>query len=187
MKTLYKNCPWLLILFFAVSCSQELTYNEAISKNKARLDDPREIADADFLVEVKSVNILETSLTQLASDTAYASAVVELARQALADHLVMSEDLQKLANKEKIKLPDLMSNEHQSIYNRVLANDREDFDQGFIEALKRVNEDINKDFMNMATEAYDPDIRAFAARKLDMVRVHSEKINEVESKLLSTY
>lgn len=187
MKTLYKNILLFFILMIAVSCSQELSYTEALEKNRERFDDPQMVEDARFLVDAKSANMLEIRLTQMAADSGYASAVVDLARQNLNDHQELSEDLEDLARKKRVKLPTMMSNEHQSLVHKVASSDREDFDENFMDALQKVNKSLYEDFMDKATEANDADIRAFAARKLDVVRAHSDRIDNVQSKLLSTY
>lgn len=186
MKTIYSKIPALLLVLLVLSCSQELSYNEAMDKNRSKLSQ-EELEDANFLVEMKSANILQEKLTQLAIDTGYASSVVDMARQNITDHEKMNEDLREIASKKKVKLPAMMSQMHQGMYNQVAVSDRDEFDENFMRTLKRINQDINDEFMDQATEANDADVRAFAARNLDMARIHSERIKQVEGRMLSTY
>lgn len=186
MKALYIKIPVWLVAVIALSCSGGLSYKEAMDKNRSKLNQ-QDLADANFLVEMKSANLLQLQLTQLAIDTGYASSVVDMARQSVEDHLEVSEELRQVASKRKIKLPSQMSEMHQGMYNQVAASDRDEFDENFIRTLKRINDDVHNEFMDMATEANNPDVRTFAARNLDVTRVHSERIKQVESKMLSTY
>jgi putative membrane protein len=190
MKTHYKfllRCAFVLTAVFLISCSQTLTYQEAVSKNERKITDVAKLQDARFLVDAKSFNILEMKLAEAAITSGYASTVVDLARKHLDDHKDMQEDLNTLARKEKIVLPTLMNDKHQMYMLDVTQSSREDFDTKYIEALQRINEENKEQYMRMATDAKDADIRAFAARKLDMLRDHTTRMEEVKSKLMNTY
>lgn len=191
MKTLYNTfiVNFLLLLMFLLmaSCSSTMTYQEAMSKNERRIQDPEKLQDARFLVEAKSFNMLEMRLTENAITSAYASAVVDLARQYLQEYKDMDDDLETLARREKIALPVAMNDKHQGYLSEVITSDRQDFDQNFIAMIRKMNEENKEQYLNMATEAKDADIRAFAARKLDMLRSHATRMDEVEKKLMNTY
>jgi putative membrane protein len=191
MKILYKLCKATVIALTAIclasSCSQNLTYHEAMSKNQRKIDDPNRLADANFLVDAKSFNILETKLAELATTTGYASKIVELARKDMDAHKNFSEDLDKLASREHVVLPDNMNDQHQNMYYELVKTDREDFDKSYLTLLARVNNDVTQQFQKMATDAADGDVRAFAAKKLDLLRNQEKLIDNVEDALLNTY
>jgi putative membrane protein len=190
MNTYYKfllRCSFVLTAVLAFSCSQTLTYQEAVNKNERKITDVAKLQDARFLVDAKSFNILERKLAETAITSGYASAVVDLARKHLDDHKDMQEDLTTLARKEKITLPTMMNDKHQMYMLDVTQSSREDFDNKYIETLQRINEENKEQYMRMATDAKDADIRAFAARKLDMLRDHTTRMEEVRSKLMNTY
>jgi putative membrane protein len=190
MKTLYKTiqaCMIFALTFMAASCSQNLTYHEAMSKNQRKINDPNKLVDANFLVDAKSFSILETKLAELASTTGYASKIVELARKDLDAHKKFTEDLSRVASREKVVLPDNMNDEHQSLYYELVKADREDFDKSYLQLLAKVNQNTSQEFAKMATDAKDEDVRAFAARKLDLLRNQEKSIDDVEDALLNTY
>jgi putative membrane protein len=143
--------------------------------------------DSNFLVDAKSFSLLETKLAELATTTGYASKIVELARRDVDAHKDFAEDISKLASREKIVLPDNMGDQHQSMYYELVKADREEFDKLYLQMLDKVNEDMSQQFERMATGATDGDVRAFAARKLDMLRNQEKTINDVEDELLNTY
>jgi putative membrane protein len=190
MNTFYKlfnRCLLVLIAVFLISCSQTLTYQEAMNKNERKITDVTKLQDARFLVDAKSFNILEMKLAETAITSGYASAVVDLARRHLQDHKDMEDDLNTLARREKIVLPTLMNDKHQMYLLEVSNSNREDFDTRYIETLQRINEENKEQYMSMATDAKDADVRAFAARKLDMLRNHATRMEEVRSRLMNTY
>jgi putative membrane protein len=105
----------------------------------------------------------------------------------LKDHDRLEDELASLARREKIKLPKEMNEEHEDYVEDVAKADREDFDKEFLTALKKINEETNERFMAMATDAKDADVRAFSARKLDLLKAHAQKMERVEQDLLNTY
>lgn len=177
----------LMISLMVLSCSQNLTYQQAVSKNQKKIDDPNRLTDANFLVDIKSFSILEAKLAELATTTGYSSKIVDLARKEMDILKNFNEDLGKLASREKIILPDNMNDQHQSIYNELVRSGREDFDKTYLKTLVDVNDQVSEQFSKMATAASDGDVRAFAAKKLDMVREREKKLDEVEDTLLNTY
>jgi putative membrane protein len=190
MKKLYCCQNLLIVVLLAIllsACSQDLSYLEAMRKNERKIEDTGKLEDAKFLVEAKSYNLLESRLTQLATTTGYASKVVELAKRNLNDHEKMEEELDNVARKEKVVLPSEMDETHEASYYEVSKTSREDFDKAFLREMKELNDNIMQKFLVMATEAKDDDVRAFAARKLTMLRTHAERFDEVEKELLNTY
>jgi putative membrane protein len=192
MKTLYvksilNSMQLVIVTTILVSCSSSLTYQEAVSKNERKIEDPEMRSDARFLVEAKSFNLLEMRLTENAVTSGYASAIVDLARTQLQELEDMNDDIDELGRKEKIALPTAMSDQHQSNLFQVTSTDRQDFDRDFIMTMKRINDENKEQYLNMATEAKDADVRAFAARKLDMLRNHATHMEEVEKQLMNTY
>jgi putative membrane protein len=191
MKTLYNASVRILalagVMIFAVSCSGDLSYQEAINKNDRKIEDEGKRSDARFLVEAKSFNMLELKLSELASTTGYAASIVDLAKRNRKDFEKMNDEIEKLAAREKIALPESMGDEHQATFFEVSKADRQDFDKEYLLAMKKVNEANLERFLRMATDAKDADVRAFAARKLDMMRMHEQRVSEVDDKLLDTY
>jgi putative membrane protein len=186
-RTIEKVFSVVALLAILSSCSQDLTYQEAMNKNRRHIEDSERLDDARFLVDAKSLNVLEVELCELASTSGYASAIVNLAKKHLADHKKMKEELEDLAYREKVSIPSVMDVNDVDVYNKVYRADRQDFDKNFIAAIKEINTKNMKKFLTMATEAKDADVRAYAARKLDVLRTHEERMEEVERELLNTY
>lgn len=190
MKIIYRQSQLLLFvigLLFMVQCSPNLGYQEAMNKNEANITDSKALEDAKFLVEAKSYNILAGRLAEIAIKNGYAASIVKMANETSGDHKNMTEDINSLAKSKKIKVPSSMNEDHRKILDEAEQTSREDFDKNYIRLLRRVNTDNTSIYMSKATEAHDADVRAFAARKLDMLRAHATKIDDVEKELLNTY
>lgn len=185
--TLARMVPVVIILALAAACSSELTYQEAMRKNRTKIEDIQKLGDAQFLVDARSYNILEKKMAELAMTSGYAADIVNMAKGNLDDHKELEDELEELARKEKIKLPASMDERHLSVYNSLAGLDRAEFDKQYLRTLKQVNEENTNRYLDMATEAHDADVRAFAARHLDVFRSHARKIGDVDQILLSTY
>jgi putative membrane protein len=182
--------PLLLILVTIVliaGCSGDVTYKEALEENREKIEDPKTLEDANFLVEAKSLNILATKLSALASDSGYSSALVSFARSHAEQHKEMEEDLQDLAKEKDITMPAEMTEEHKALYYQLSSANRQEFDRNYIKIIKKINEENKSLYTRNATGANDPDIRAYAARKLDPLQANLESISKIEEQLLQTY
>lgn len=187
MAKLYKVLMLSLVSIIFVSCSQDLTFQEAMNKNQRKIEDPGRLDDAKFVVEAKSFNLLEKKLSQLAITSGYAATVVAMAKKNSKDYNDLDEVIDELARKEKIAVPTVMNETHQADYYKIANADKEDFDKDYITALREINQENMQRFLTMATEAKDADVRAFAARKLDVLRNQALRMDEVEKQLLNTY
>lgn len=176
-----------LSIFVLSACYSSLSYNEAIQKNASRIEDPTRHDDARFLVEAASYNMLATKMAEAAVKSGYSASLVSLARNNQEQHEEMGKELKKLARKEKIILPAEMSDEHQKLLAELTSSDRSAFDRTYIRILSEVNQDDQQQFAQMATGAKSDDIRAFAARKLDLFESHKNQLQTVDAELLRTY
>jgi predicted outer membrane protein len=169
------------------ACSQELSYYEAMSKNQRKVEVPEKLNDAKFLVNAQNYSLLESQLAALAISSGYSAAVVTMSKNSLEVNKEMQENIEDLARKEKIKIPVSVDEKNDKLYQEAVATERSDFDKTYLRMLKSTKEEQIQDFMRMATEAYDDDVRAFAARHLASLKNQQEKLDEVEKELLRTY
>ena len=190
MKTLYtKIISGFCILISAAiiaACSSSLSYNEALQKNYGRVD-PENHNDAKFLVDAASYNLLATRLAEAAINSGYSASIVALAKENLELHEDMGQELKNLARKEKMVLPAEMNDSHQALLTELTSSDRREFDRNYVRILRSVSEEDSQKFSQMATEAKSEEIRAFAARKLDVFKSHESELQTVDAELLKTY
>lgn len=173
-------------LLVNAGCSSSVSYEEALTKNKDRFEDPSALEDAKFLVESKSRNMFTIQVLKLASESGYSSVVVNFAKQTLPEHEKLDEEIVDLAKDIDVTLPDELSKEHQTLLSELTSVPKENFDNTFSRIIGSVNEENNSFFTTKATRASDPDVRAFAARKLDLLREHSQLLSTMQSQLLNT-
>lgn len=169
------------------SCSSSLSYNEAIQKNTSKVEDPERLDDARFLVDAASYNILATRMAEAAINSGYSASLVSLAKENLEEHEEMGNELKKLARKEDMFLPEEMHSDHERLLAELTSSDRREFDRTYIRILTEVSDQDSQKFSQMATDAESEEIRAFAARKLDLFKSHKDQLQTVDAELLRTY
>ncbi len=189
MKTFTNLSAVLLYLLLAgvlFSCSNTMTYEEAMEANRNRIEEPERLGDAQFLVEIKSHNMFQLELLNLANESGYSSEMVNLGKDNIGPFQTLDTDLTDVAKKEKFRLPTELSESHASRLAAVKGASRQEIDQMIIAELARSNSEVLQKFTSHATEGYDPDVRAFAARKIGALRAHHDAIRKVEEGLLTT-
>jgi predicted outer membrane protein len=175
-----------MIVVLLGSCASNLSYQQAMDKNRRSLDDMNRLADAQFLVEAQSFNLLEKSINELAIKNGYSSELVNYGKKSFKKHDELENELSKLSRKEKIKVPSGMKDEHQRIYDDLAATGRADFDKTYVDVLQEVNEDNIELLEEQSSKAFDDDIRAFAARKLGMLRASITALDNIDDRLMHT-
>lgn len=185
MKHLKLTYIFLALVFSTVACSPgNLSYTEAQERNLKKLDTEAQRTDAQFLVDAANYNLLFNALSTRAAERGYARVVVDFAQQSLTDHQRMNDDIKKLAKDKKIAIPATMSERYQQMLNELATVDKRRFDKTYLNTAETVHERAIRLFEDAALNANDSNIRAFAAAKLDMIRSHARKADELENQLL---
>lgn len=173
------------LMLACASGNSKLTYTEALQRNEKKIASEELKKDAIFLVNAKSHSLLVEQLSILAQEKGYASAIQAFATKLVADHQQLNEELNELAASQKIALPKEMSDVHKQLLEEVATAPREEFDRKFINTTERIYEDLIAMYKNVATSAFNDEVRAFAARKLSVLRTNQQRADELESQLLS--
>lgn len=190
MKT---SLPFLSTIFFVIalllmsSCAGNLSYQQALDKNRRTLESMEKLEDAQFLVEAQSLNLLQQRANELAMEKGYSAAVVSFAKKNADAYEDFGDDLAKVARKAKIKIPSEMKSEHAQKLDELSSIARSDFDSRFIDILEEINDEHTDLFEEQASEANDDNVRGFAANKLGMLRSNLEDMSRVDDELMQTH
>lgn len=137
--------------------------------------------DHEFMVAAASGGLMEVELGKMASDNAASAQVKQFGRSMVTDHGKANEELKALAAKKNITIPAMPGNDHEEEINDLKTKKGADFDKAYMNLMvKAHNEDVNK-FEEAANGAKDPEIKAFAAKTLPVLKQHHEmakKIND---------
>jgi putative membrane protein len=139
--------------------------------------------DTRVLTEAASTSMLSMELSRIAEERAVTPEVKEFARELSQEHSGVKQDLEGVAQRKQIVLPQAMSQDHQDKVENVTEQSGLDFDREFIEEIISVHRDKVDDFESLSRDSDDPEIREFAINVLPSLRMQLEKAERVENQL----
>ncbi len=143
----------------------------------------RQERDAEFMVDAAASGMLELEMGKLAQQKATTPAVRSLAQRLVQQHGVVSTALRNLAQQKNLVLPTGLGGDQQKTYAELSALTGVQFDKQFITTVKEAHQRDTDAFEDMSKDAYDGDIRGFAAKYLPTLEQHLEDVEAVEDQV----
>jgi len=159
------------------------TRNEAEDTNDSALSTKNAEKDAQFVVDVVTSNYGEVKLTQLAQQKSANKELKDVAKMLEADHTALLSDLKTMASKKGITVPTEESGEAKDKLKDLTNEKASDFDKEWCETLMDNHKNSISKYENAATDATDPDVKAFVNTVLPKLRMHHDKLMECHKKL----
>ncbi|WP_375434685.1 DUF4142 domain-containing protein [uncultured Hymenobacter sp.] len=149
--------------------------NEAITEKQER--------DAEFMVTAASSSMLDLELSQIAQRKATSPDVKYVAQTVAGEHGPMQTDLKTVADRKNIVLPTNLGQDQADRVGELSALNGPAFDRKYLDLLEDSHKRSIDEFNDMSDEAYDGDIRAFAAKYLPILKRHREAAEQAADKL----
>ena len=183
--------PSLLLLgVFVAACGAETNKDpvaEAKFQNEKRIGNEdvtsKQERDAAFLVNVASYSMLDVEMSQMAQRKATSPDVKYLAQLIVGEHAAMQKALQQLASQKSIVLPAGLGAEQAKRLGELGALNGPAFDRTYVDLLESSHKTSIDEFDDMSDDAYDGDIRAFAANYLAPLKTHLDAAEKLSDKL----
>ncbi|SMB93681.1 putative membrane protein [Hymenobacter roseosalivarius DSM 11622] len=167
--------------------SQKDPVAEARFQNEKRIGEAavteRQERDAEFMVNAASSGMLELEMSKLAQQKSATPAVRSLAQRLVQQHGQVSTALRNLAQQKNLMLPSGLGSDQQKQYADLSALTGTQFDKRYVEMLLETHKTDIDAFEDMSKDAYDGDIRGFAAKFLPALEQHQEEVGVVEDQL----
>jgi predicted outer membrane protein len=169
----------LLALSFILSfCAPALAASFAPSKTNGAESTPRGVSSDDsksserhdrhFVVEVLKINHNEGVIANLMAERAVTREVGDLARQLVSDLDAATRELQALAEKKNIALPEPRSEAGDlKTWNE---KDQKSLDADYLKRVKKILDELADLYGKAAEKSADPEIVAFAKKLHSAVR-----------------
>jgi putative membrane protein len=158
-----------------VSCGKK---HEADSKavaqeeNKEQFDDRSEKDDAAFAVAATDGALLEIELGKLAATRASAEEIRILGQTVSDDHGRANAELGGMIDSKGISVPATLSAESQKKFDELSAKKGAEFDQAYAAFMVNDHQEEIEAYKKQATNGTDPDLKAWAARKVPILQHH---------------
>jgi len=148
--------------------------------------------DGKFVHKAMKGGKSEVALATMASERASSSADVKSFAQRLA-HTKANQELTELASRKGLDTTTSTraksdndcgkDNKDQAMMDRISNLSGENFDRAFIGYQVRHHQHEVKEFERMAAQAKDPDVRAFAARTVPVLKEHLEQARSISGRV----
>ena len=168
----------VIALPLLAGCSSGSNGNDAVAaanaQNENKIDTAdvtaKQEADAQFLVKATSNALLEVELGKLAQARATSPAVRTYGSRLLQNRLELLTALRTLSEAKKLAVPAALGEDEQAAYHEASASAAPQLDKHVMALIVKAQKQDEDAFDDMSDDAYDGDIRGFAAKYLTPVR-----------------
>jgi putative membrane protein len=185
-----KMSVFAFITLFAIACN-----NSAGNDSKAKADSINEKKedngslnkkiddDANFVTEARSGVLMEVELGSYAEKNAASSKVKEFGRRMVQDHSKDRDELQFLASKKNITIPDVPGEKFQKHIDELEKKKGSDFDKAYMSFMVSDHHDDIDEFEKESKNGKDADIVSFANKGLPVLKEHLSMAQSITDKL----
>lgn len=162
------------------------TYSAATPSNtnwNANTNSASAGSDADFMKEAAVGGMAEVEMGRLAASKATSPDVKKFGQMMVEDHSKANEELKALAAKKNVTLPTDLDQDHKSTMEELRGKSGADFDSDYVEEMVDDHEEDVAAFEKQAQSATDPDVKAWAAKTLPVLKKHLEAIKSIQAKM----
>ena len=125
----------------------------------------------------------EVQLGQLAADKGTSQDVKDFGAKMVTDHGNANNELKSIASSKGIILPEKLDSKHQAMIDKMNGLSTTPFDKAYVDAMVAAHKKDDALFMKEASSGQDADIKAFAAKTDEMVKMHLSMIQGIQSKM----
>lgn len=191
-----RTCIALLsavLLFSAASCNSNDSVKQAEKVNEAKADSATADTDmgkvekkgmeydAEFLAKAASGGMLEVEMGKQVAARAVTPDAKKFAEQMVADHTKSNAELMDLAKKKNITLPTTLGDDHAKVLKDVVEEKGVKMDQEYMKEMLKDHEEDVKEFTDASIKASDPDIKAFAAKNVPVLKMHLDMVTKMKA------
>lgn len=130
----------------------------------------------EFFDKAASSNKFEVESGRLATQKASNPQLKAFGQKMVVDHTQANQELQSLASRKGIALPQAMSDDHQKKLDKLRAlGPGKDFDQEYRDLMIDNHGKSVSLFEDIAKDAEDPEVKGFAAKMLPTIQHHEHQ------------
>lgn len=159
----------------------DTTRQETTTTN--RMQTKLDADSAAFLGQAQQGSMTEIELGQLALAKSANAEIQTFANQLIEDHSKASQEVGDLAVVKHAVLPNAITAEQQSTYNRLQNLSGATFDKEFIQANLKAHKDTIAAFQRQASGSPDMDVRTLANKTLPTLHMHLQMATDIAANM----
>jgi putative membrane protein len=160
------------------------TYGTGTTTSTATGRDKLSWGDRRFVTKAADGGQAEVQLAELAAQRATNPEVKSFAQKLVDDHTKVNSELMSIASQKNVKVD--VDDDKDRAYKRLNKKSGSEFDQEFVEHMIDEHEKDVKMFEKAASDAKDPEIRAFASKHVSHLREHLQQAQSLRQSVMPT-
>ena len=140
--------------------------------------------DREFVNKAATGNLAEIELGRVAAQRAARPSVRSFGERMVTDHGRSNAELTSLARSKGIEVPTALEPSQQAVRDQLRALSSNDFDRAYMSEMARDHTEDIALFERAAEISTDPDLKAWAAQSLPMLREHLALARQVNSEVV---
>jgi putative membrane protein len=132
------------------------------------------VDDKKFAQEAATGGLAEVQLAKLAQEKAASDAVKQFAQKMIDDHTKADDQLQQVASKENMTLPDRLAPKQQELLDKLSKLSGPAFDKAYAKNMVKDHEKDVNEFRAESQGGSDPGVKQFASTNLPVLEQHLE-------------
>jgi putative membrane protein len=169
MKPQIRTLAWVVCCSLAVICV-------AAAGEEGKID------DKTFVAKAAQGNLTEIALGKLAAQNAEDAAVKKFGQRMLDDHGKANKELESIAA-NKFTLPKELDEKNQATVTKLGELKGADFDRAYMKHMVMSHKMGSKLYESQQSSGQDPELKAFAAKVLPVVREHLKMAERISAKV----
>jgi putative membrane protein len=140
-------------------------------------------ADAAFLRDAASANMMEIRLGQTAQTKAMNSAVKQFGQRMVNDHTNLQNQVASLVTANKVSVSQAMSSKNQDEFNRVNKLSGQAFDSAYMNLMVQAHQQDIAKFQTQSRSAKSEQVRTLATNSLPVLQQHLSLATQVANQV----
>ena len=156
---------------------------QILSQLQQIASDPKTAGDKLFVLHAGLGNQLEVSLAQLAQTKAQSSEVKQAAQHILQDHQKAQQELQQVASKVGVQIPQGLPAMKQQEMQILAALPAEEFEKSYTCMMQADHAKDILDYRSQSQTAKNEDVKRYASNQLSALQQHAQMLNQAATAL----
>jgi|SRR5579864_76088 len=178
-------CSGLLILPAAAQSSSSGSQSSDTKGTQTQSStQSQKVAPADrmFMKKAAEANKAEIELGQLATQKASSDDVKKFGQRMVDDHSKASQDLEQIASKKGVTLPDKLNAKDEATKDRLDKLSGKQFDEAYMRDMVTDHKKDVSEFKREEKMAKDPDVKSFAQNTTPTLESHLQEAEKIAPK-----
>jgi putative membrane protein len=164
----------ILALTFCVGLLSQTGFaaNAVATPAPQMVNDTLPAGDSKFVRQAAKGGMMEVQLGQAAQTKAISDKVKQFGQMMVTDHTKANDELMALTQQKNTRMPANIGPKAQDMVNPLTALSGKEFDKAYMKMMVKDHKKDIKMFSKEAKKGTDPDVKAWATGKVDVLKHH---------------